>query len=211
MRRIEKRSPPASLVQFLRENPPVYADLRGAPKQELRERLVADQGALCCYCMRRIRAHEQGMRIEHFRCQRRYPALQLDWRNLLGACSATSVVRRADQTCDVRKDDADLQLDPLTLRPDQIRYGIDGRISSADPRLQPELDTILNLNVAALVRARRQARDELVSALRRELGAEAPWNRAALERKLRALRGRSELPQFLGLLEYWLERHAKAR
>jgi uncharacterized protein (TIGR02646 family) len=84
MRSITKKREPASLTEH-RAGVHCNYDNFG-PKDELREALVADQRGLCCYCMTRISPTAAAMKIEHWRCQSRYQALQLSYQNLLAAC-----------------------------------------------------------------------------------------------------------------------------
>ncbi|MBC8066862.1 MAG: TIGR02646 family protein [Deltaproteobacteria bacterium] len=211
MRRVEKGAEPESLLRYRKQKEPAPSYDGFREKQALRERLADDQGGLCCYCMTRIRPDEEGMKVEHFRSQHRHPTLQLLWTNLLGACRDLPGARRSDQTCDSRKGDAELSIDPLTLRSDQFVYEEDGRVLAVDTSLQAELDAVLGLNVTALMRARREAWFALRTVVARKLGARSTWSGAALQREVDALRASRPLPEFLGLFEFWLERLQRKR
>lgn len=203
MRRIDKGPPPASLSHHAARPGATYDDYR--EKQDLREALVRDQRGLCCYCMQRIRPTPAGIRIEHFR-PRRHEALQLSWTNLLGACpGVVANAREVHHTCDVSKGDQEISVDPQRLRPGEIRYGADGTMTIVGNGAQADLDDVLRLNHPRLVGNRRRVHDSLI----RELigaGGRAAWPRARLEQKLAAIREGSELPEFAGLMEFWLER-----
>ena len=79
-------------------------------KDSLRAMLVNEQRGLCCYCMGRIRS--DSMKVEHWKCQSRFPGDQLDYRNLLGACQGGEGQPRSRQHCDTRKGDSDLRWNP---------------------------------------------------------------------------------------------------
>jgi len=84
MRSIQKGHEPGTLT---RHRNSAHADYENyAAKDTLRVSLVTEQRGLCCYCLSRIRANAQAMKIAHWHSQDRYPAEQLDYQNLLGAC-----------------------------------------------------------------------------------------------------------------------------
>jgi|LNFM01.2.fsa_nt_gb uncharacterized protein (TIGR02646 family) len=211
MRRITKGTPPPSLIAHAKERVPDPAYGNYPDTDGLRSCLVRDQGGLCCYCMRRIWADGARMKIEHLRSQRRHPRLQLDWKNLFGACNGGEGARRSQQTCDTRKGDADIDIELLALRDDTFRYTEAGRIESTDGAKQADIDATLNLNEAALVRARISAVSELRRRLQQKLGATGTWTPAALGRERAALCAKRPLPELLGLLEYWIARHQRGR
>ncbi|MGN4155111.1 retron system putative HNH endonuclease [Burkholderia gladioli] len=67
---------------------PTYANLQRPEKQVLHYALLAEQGWVCCYCGGAVT--ETDSHIEHFRPQRDFPALQLDYANLHASCMGTS-------------------------------------------------------------------------------------------------------------------------
>ena len=81
MRAIHKGAEPQSLVEHRAASHSDFDNYKHS--DELRESLVAEQGAICCYCLQRIRPTAEGMKIEHWHCQTKYPAEQLDYGNLL--------------------------------------------------------------------------------------------------------------------------------
>lgn len=146
MRTINKANEPSSLAQH-RCTP--FADFDNyRDKDILRSSLVAEQRGLCCYCLSRIRSESHEMKIEHWHCQDRYCAEQLDYRNLLGACLGNEGQSRKHQHCDTRKGNNDLSrnpADPMRRVEDLIRFEADGRVSSDDPAWDAELNDVLNL------------------------------------------------------------------
>lgn len=222
MRRITKRKPgPAKLVELQRQGKR-FANLDDDPrdKRRVRDALLEDQGFLCCYCMRRIDPDTgQRVRIEHHQSQSSTVERDLDWNNLLAACAGAPKLRgrakddaaarkvpRAEQTCDNRKGDDPITINPLTANVDAIRYLTDGRVHHPTAELQEDIEERLNLNVGFLVSGRVDAREALIERLRRALGHEASWTASTLERYLDARRKSPRLPQYFGLLETLLVR-----
>lgn len=205
MRRIRRTAPePKDLLVYRKETGVDGNYDEFAHKESLRDPLLCEQGYLCCYCMCRIAAHD--MKVEHFLSQAKHPAEQLSWRNMLAACDRSRGQPWSSQTCDVRKGDRDLTLDPRSETVRRIRYLADGRIVVDDEKLQEDIDEVLNLNVGRLVRGRKSALDGMVAALKRKLGASKRWTRARLQSELGAQRGKEQLPEYLGIVEYWMEK-----
>jgi uncharacterized protein (TIGR02646 family) len=210
MRRISKREKePRELLEFRKERGASYD---GFPRKDvLRDALAEDQGALCCYCMRRISSASDGMKIEHYRCQRHYPELRLQWRNLLGACVGGEGQPRRLQTCDTFKGDQDIKVDPLAESVTQLRYLPDGRVTSPDPEIQGDLDDRLNLNCETLKRNRVAALTGFLEALDRKLHSAKSWTAESLDGELAKLREQRPLREYVGVLEYWLAKHIEQR
>ena len=221
MRRIVKRKPgPAKLVELQRQGKR-FANLDDDPrdKRAVRDALLQDQGFLCCYCMRRIEPGKHQIRIEHFQSQSSAPERDMDWDNLLAACSGARKLRgrakddaaarkvpRSEQTCDNRKGDEAITINPIDASVEAIRYLNDGRIHHPIARLQEDIDERLNLNVRFLVEDRIAAREELIERLRQELGPDKGWTPASLQRYLDARRQGTHLPRYFGYLETLLAR-----
>jgi uncharacterized protein (TIGR02646 family) len=225
MRRIEKSKPgPPGLLELRRQGKR-YADLdQGAEnaklKQRVREALLGDQRFLCCYCMRTIHP-ERGhrVRIEHHQSQSATPTRDLEWENLLAACSGAPKLRnRADddaaarkvpvplQTCDNRKGNQTITINPLTSNVDAIRYLPNGRLAHPDAQVQQDIDEHLNLNVGFLVNGRLAARTKLTERLRHALGPDKTWTAQKLQRYLDERRGSARLLAYFGYLEALLRR-----
>ena len=166
MRQINKIQEPQSLMQH-RANPPVlYHNLPLAAMNDLRANLLSEQGHICCYCMKRIpqKIEIDGtisykMKIEHYKCQDNYPALQLNYSNLLGACTGNEGNPKKLQTCDTKKGNTDITINPISANPNcekQIKYLSNGEIHSDNPIIDKELNDVLNLNMQTLVDGRRE-------------------------------------------------------
>lgn len=129
-----------------------------AGKEELRHALIADQRGLCCYCMDRIHNGPDTMKIEHWRCQAHYPAEQLIYRNLLGACVGGQGQPDYLQHCDTSKADRDLLWNPANPAhhiETRIGYELDGTICAVDAVFDVQLNNVLNLNLPLLKNARK--------------------------------------------------------
>ena len=174
-------------------------------KDVLRAALVAEQRGLCCYCLSRIHARWDGMKIEHWHCRKNYPSEQLDYSNLLAACLGST---GREQHCDTRKGDLDLSrnpADPAHRVEDLIHFVGDGAVKSHDPQFDRELNEVLNLNVAFLKNNRRAALQGLAESLPKQ-GA---WSRSVLERHLKEWNGESHtgnLEPFCQVVVYWLRK-----
>lgn len=174
MRAIIKGAEPNNLTTYrAQHNPPGKTAFRDFPdKNELRERLIAEQKGLCCYCMGRIWNDPLRMKIDHWQCQERYQNGRLSYNNLLGACLGRSVSEGDDTRkdkeklhCDSKKGNHDLKWNPATQShaiESKIYYLIDGTIKSTDPDFDIQLMAVLNLNIAIMRNNRKAILDTVV-------------------------------------------------
>lgn len=158
MRAITKGNEPACLTQHRATEHSFYHNYEG--KAALRAALVAEQRGLCCYCMSRIMADSQKMKIEHWQSQSdpETQHLQLAFSNLLGACKGGEGGNPDQQHCDTRKGKQSLKWNPATVAhaiEARIRYQNNGEIHSDDEQFNGELNTVLGLNVAMLRNRRK--------------------------------------------------------
>lgn len=200
MRQIRKGLEPKSLAEY-RSSSGAYFD--GYPdKDDLRTVLAAEQRGICCYCMSRIHADRERMKIEHWQSRAKYPSRQLDYSNLLGACPGKA------GHCDASKGDQDLSknpTDPLHAVETTLRFLGDGRIESSDPAFNRELEQVLKLNHPVLVRNRKSTLDSFQRALPKTGAISA----AKLENWLRRWSGDSgpgELEPYCQVVVYWLQK-----
>jgi uncharacterized protein (TIGR02646 family) len=208
VRRIHKRSQEPPALLSYRKAADLNRSYAAFPsKDSLREPLLEDQGWLCCYCMRRTDVRD--MKIEHYRSQHRHREQELDWRNLLAACSGGEGRPFASQTCDTRKADEDLVLDPRTDSVRAIRYLGSGRLVVDDRNHVDDVER--RLNATELRQARAQAIDNLRRELSRRFGGSGSWRRQDLQRYLDGLRRLRPFPEFLAVYEYWLEKKLAQR
>jgi uncharacterized protein (TIGR02646 family) len=208
MRAIAKGQEPASLTAHRKAPNSDYDNYRD--KDALRRVLVTEQRGLCCYCMGRIRNGRDTMKIEHWQCQSRFPAEQLRYRNLLGACLGGHGQPPDKQHCDSRKGDRDLKWNPAD--PDhhietRIRYELNGEIRSNDPEFDAQLDDVLNLNLKRLKNNRKAvwvAITEWWKAEKSRLCGPVPRDRFQRERDWWA-GGNGELTPFCQVAIWWLD------
>ncbi len=173
MRFIEKKQTPESLITAQKENR-LYDDLLIESKNEIRDNLLKEQGYICCYCMKEIDEHK--MKIEHYKAQSEFEDLQLDFKNMLGACSG--VIQETQKTkltqhCDSAKGNKVLELlNPTNSSKkhfiDQLKYARNGRIFSQNPIVQKEIDEVLKLNINYLKRRRASIMKETVEGIMRK-------------------------------------------
>jgi uncharacterized protein (TIGR02646 family) len=212
MRAVTKRRlGPPELLRYRKTNVHnlIWEALPGEEKRLVPEALLEDQGHLCCYCMKRIR--DDAMKVEHYRAQSKYPDAALEWDNLLATCLGEGGPQH-QQTCDTKKGNADLTLDPRVSHVARnLRYLIDGSIRSTDTAESRDLEEHLNLNFEGLKRQRTQAYDALLAMLQKRLGHKRSWTKAKLESELARIRSARPFEQFLGAYEYWLAKWIRAR
>ncbi len=226
MRAITKGAEPALLRAYRAVPGATYDGKDFTPvKEEIREALLRDQHALCSYCMRRIssdaRPHPTNpdvpalpqMKVEHWRSQDGFPALQLAWTNLLGACLGGMGSPPADQTCDTRKGEDEIQLDPLNATHASTLYcRSNGRLESTHPAFQTDIDEHLGLNHRVLVDDRRGVLDRFLARLGHKYPA-SPIPKGAVGRLIAELETPSggRLPELCGVLRLWARKRFGAR
>ncbi len=165
MRAIQKGPEPALLKTCRAVPGATYDGKEFTPvKDAVRGALIRDQYALCCYCMRRISREEKShptklaappvvqMKVEHWRSQVSYPALQLSWSNMLGACLGNMGSSAKDQTCDTREGEDAISFNPLDHTHISTLYCTSaGRLCSTNPQFQEDIDDRLGLNHKILI------------------------------------------------------------
>ncbi|MBS1825020.1 MAG: TIGR02646 family protein [Acidobacteria bacterium] len=199
MRTIHKLPEPAFLTYFRLQPNASYASFPHKPA--LRFTLVKEQRGLCCYCLSRIRDHENSATIEHWHSQHGFPSETLTYSNLLAVCKGGQFSR--EQHCDRVKGDRELSLnpaDPLHNVESLVRYEGSGRVSSQNQEVDKELNELLNLNAESLI-AKRKA---VLHALQQSLPTHP--SKKWLHRQLEYWNGGTpgELPEFCQVVVYWL-------
>lgn len=209
MRAITKDREPPSLG---RHRAASHSDYANYPfKDDLRASLVKEQRGICCYCMARISADAAAMKIEHWRCQSRYPDLGLAYGNLLAACRGGEDQPEDLHHCDTRKGDRDLQFNPANPEHrinQRIRFELDGTIASSDEEFDLQLNDVLGLNLPLLKNRRKSVLAGLLEWWRSEKARlHGPVPRERLERKLARCLGQSKeiLDPSDPVAAWWLE------
>lgn len=167
MKRIVKRSSPSELTQWFKAQPSSaegklncrYSDLPGDIRAVVKQRLLEDQGYLCCYTG--IRINEKRSHIEHLKPQSRYFAQHedIDYSNLLAAYPGPSACQ-CEYGAHAKTDWYDEQQFITPLGPQcesAFQFDLNGKITahSGDTAAQTTLDR-LNLTSNLLTEMREQ-------------------------------------------------------
>ena len=212
MRAIIKGPEPASLTVHRMENYSDYDNYR--EKAELRRALVTEHRGLCCYCMGRISSALTGMKIEHWRCQRRFPHEQLNYRNLLAACLGGEGQPRHRQHCDTSKGDKDLEwnpADPAHHIETRVSYGPDGSVHGDKAKFDEHLNNVLNLNLPILRNNRKLLLDAVLSWWKHEkarIGGPVPRDRFVREKE-KQVPSEGHLRPYCQVARWWLDQRLK--
>lgn len=117
MKYIKKGNEPEELANFKafanEDWQPTFEDFRSEDKKKFKQKLIEEQGHVCCYCGMRISS--ENSHIEHLKPQSDYPEDELNYYNLLASCQLKREPKEP-QHCGVKKDDwydKDLMVSPL--------------------------------------------------------------------------------------------------
>lgn len=185
MRAITKGNEPKELTDYRKNPNATYKDLSEnfiSIKNKIREQLLQEQGYLCAYCMSRIDSTQ--MKIDHWHSRNQYPAEQLDYPNMLGACEGGEGKASKNQTCDTCKGSKKLKYNPANPShriENQIRFLGTGKIESDDAEFDDELNKVLNLNHSRLRENRKAIWDAIHGTLSRTLGTPAEIDNHLIE------------------------------
>lgn len=210
---IEKSKEPKELTEYRRKIAAAYGALDEDVKDKLKESLLEEQGYICCYCMQRI--SKENMKIEHWDPQNLSPNKQLLYTNMFAACKGNEKKgnRKEVQTCDTRKGELQLNLNPLKKSDmDTIYYTIDGKIFSSNSTFNEEINTTLNLNYKLLVKARKEAVNAVIDYLVKK-NPKGCWSKAVLQstmNKYLIKNGENQYNCFLGAITYYLQKKMKS-
>ena len=155
---------------------------------DLRDSLLADQGYICAYCMRRIPVQDRGTsestRIEHIKPQSSLSReAALDYRNMVICCpGAMASTSEKECHCDRHKGEKAISFSPLDQNfINSLSYRTDGSIVSSNIVYDREINDVLNLNVGILKANRRAVREALIKSLEK-----TGWKKGNIERILRS-------------------------
>lgn len=210
---IQKGREPESLMQYRKEK---FAYYDGYPyKDDIREKLLAEQGYLCAYCMQRI--DKEHMKIEHWYPEDRITDVErLDYQNMLGVCIGhMDGTKEKDDICDTHKKNELITVNPqdkITLS--QIKYKTaTGEIYSDNPEILKDLDKTLNLNCDKhLLKENRKA---VLNSVIRELGKlqkNGIWGKKVLETmksKYESVDLDGKKKEYAGIVLWYLEKKIK--
>lgn len=178
---IMKNREPRSFTMYRLTQDASYANIPSTVKNDLKKSLLKEQGELCAYCMSRISLEK--MKIEHFFPQSKFQSKALKYSNLLAVCRGYEGQCLQDQTCDTKKSNQIITIDPLNLaHVNNITYSRDGTIKSN--YYQDDLDKILNLNLFKL----KNNRKNVLSSFQKELCKQKDNNKISKETFLKLLK-----------------------
>lgn len=160
MRHITKTTPPQEFLEY-KETPGVSFDgLSGETKKALRQRLLEDQGYICCYCGRRI-INNEHTKIEHIKCQENNDESSLDFKNMLASCDGgdndRSIGVKHQLHCDARKGNRDIPLSPLDDEIENVLSFFEDGTVKGKGEIGRELVRVLGLDAKFLNTERRNA------------------------------------------------------
>lgn len=170
MKYIRKGTPPAELRRWFEDQPIEngqrlncgYRQMPGEVKSTVKQRLLEEQGGLCCYTGRRV--NEQSSHIEHFKPQSLCREHEdIDYNNLLAAFPGDKE-RRCAYGAHAKDDwyDETLLISPLHSSCEgYFRFNQYGQIRANNEKDQRAKETIkrLRLDDHSLTELRRQAID----------------------------------------------------
>lgn len=205
MKYIKKRREPKSLTQY-RATPGAYYD-GYRDKDELLQALMEEQGFICCYCMQGIKP--ETAHIEHWRSQKLYPDLQLEYKNLLVVCDGNKGYSQKLQHCDQSKRDKEISVDPT--KPDcetQVKFSFSGIVYSDNEKIDRELNTVLHLNLQMFQMSRKTILDIAIRNLL-AVKTEGKWSKTFLEKQIRkweSLGADGKYEPYCRVVIYYLEK-----
>jgi len=170
MKTIQKNREPSEWIE--RRNTPgaIYEAI-----SQLRKSLIEEQGYICAYCMQRIETDKS--KIEHIKCQERYPDQQLDYNNLVICCYGNSNEMHCDNS--KGKQDISFSLFDQDLEKSISYKTKDGKITSCNTTWDRELNEVLNLNNPLLKKNRAEVLSGIISVLEKK-----QWKSPKLKRIL---------------------------
>lgn len=164
---IKKGIEPPELETYRRTPGASYDYMPSDIKEKIRKNLLAEQGGICAYCMKKIKIED--CKIEHYHAREQYKDEELIYSNMLGVCKGKEGYNIT--TCDNHRKSQELTIDPRKESDmESVFYDKLGNIYSSNPACQRDMNEILNLNCAPLVYHRKSALKELFFELEKHIG-----------------------------------------
>lgn len=183
-----------------------YDDLREKEKDILKAILLNEQNNRCAYCTRKIEL--KSSTIEHYvprNGENGDASKSLDYNNLFAVCKTTRNLPFKHQTCDVRRGNKLLRIDPrLQSHIDTIRYDKRGKISSDNNDFDYDLDFTLNLNEKTLLNNRFSAFDSLMKRMIKKKSGK--WTKEFIQHTLDKYKSKDDCTPYAGFIIYQLEK-----
>lgn len=185
-------------------------------KAHIRTALLREQGYICAYCMRRIddatTKGKPNTRIEHYEAQSHEESLRMNFLNMLGVCDGNEGNPKHLQTCDKRRGNQNLTLDPRTkICESLIAYQDNGIIYSDNENKEEELNEILGLNNENLIRERlsviKVARERMQRYYRKKK-KNPSWTKSDLTKEIKYWNTQksNKYPEYCRIAIYYLEK-----
>lgn len=185
-------------------------------KSDIRTALLIEQGYICAYCMRRIddamTNGKPNTRIEHYGAQSHEESLRMNYLNMLGVCDGNEGNPKHLQTCDKRRGNQTLTLDPRTrVCEDLIAYQDNGTIYAKKEGEDKELNEVLGLNNENLIRERfsvvKIARERMQRYYRKKKKNQS-WTKSDLTKEIKywSTQKDNKYPEYCRIAIYYLEK-----
>lgn len=208
MIKINKGNVPREFYEAKR-NHSHYDELYKDEKDKLKAILLKEQNNRCAYCNRGIVLETST--IEHYiprNDKNGDPSMSLDYNNLFAVCEVTRHLPPEQQTCDVKRRDKLLQIDPRNQNHiDTIKYNKRGIISSNNNAFDDDLNIKLNLNAQALIESRVTAFDSLIKSMAKKKNG--TFSKDLIQRTLEKYKAKDNCTPYVGYIIYRLEKRLK--
>lgn len=175
-------------------------------KNKLKDILIQEQNSRCAYCNKRIDSTTST--IEHYiprNGENGDISKSLDYNNLFAVCNTTKNLPFNKKTCDDRKGDLLLSIDPRNQSHiDTIKYDKKGTISSTNSVFNDDLNITLNLNSPTLVSNRFYAFDAIKRSIYKKHSGE--WPKKLIKHTLERYKSKDDCTPYVGFIIYHLEK-----
>ena len=180
-----------------------------APSVDLRNGLLAEQGYICAFCMRRIPLTKRDpneaetSKIAHLLSRASHPIRKLDYDNMVVCCAGNI---NGDAHCDKSQGPINITLPLFNIQlQNSISYSTySGDIKSSNNLWETQINNILKLNNALLKSNRKQSIEGI-----RQILEKKKWTRAKIQEKLDEwsnFDGEGKLKPYCGIVIWYLER-----
>jgi uncharacterized protein (TIGR02646 family) len=194
---------PQSLREYREITPNTQYDGGNFDAKVLKQSLLEEQGYICAYCMGRISLdlnenHKPKIEVEHLKPREKYPELELQFNNMLGVCNGLSIShpeKIKNHHCDKTQGNEGKmngQVEFKAINPlykdkseNLLTYTINGEIKpkSGSPDIEHDLNKVLNLNNAVLIKNRKVIIDKVLDDLKKEKSIQQ-WTVAFFEKHI---------------------------
>lgn len=186
-----------------------YDELHSDQKEILKLILINEQHNRCAYCNCKISM--ESATIEHYIPRHGTngdASKSLDYNNLFAVCNTTRNYSLDKQTCDVKKGDQLLSIDPrIQTHIDTIKYDKRGKIGSDNNVYDDDINIKLNLNSQTLIRNRYSAYYSLILSMQKKKPGR--WTKEYVQRTLNRFMEEDNSTPYVGFLIYQLQHFLK--